>query len=688
MSSTPMVDTAALAVDALEAENAKLRAVIGALATINAARDVDLALDAVLDAATDVFGAERGLILLAAPGSNQRTIRRVRGLSPAYVQHLTTGHIPVQRLIEEHGALCVHDMLEAPPIPLSGELMDLIRQEGFRGVAAVALQHDGQILGALAMYYSAPHTLSDRELELAKLFADQAAQALMQARDFELVNQLRAEREASEQRLQAILDRLQDMIIVWSPEMDILVSNRRALEFLQSVGADVDPKVMEKYLPDPSNCPMHQVFRDGEAVIGCEVMVEDRVFAIDCHPLRDPHTGELLAVVEQCRDITANHRLQRELADSERRIRVAMNNAPVGIIDALLPAGLIVRVNDKFAQFTGRPVDELLGQPLAKFFAQEDWPLIEAAWEECRTQGEAVIESIRLPLPGADEGDDGLPVSITFGQFCYVDGELHGHLVIKDISRRLKLQAQLVEQEKLAAIGSLASGVAHELRNPIGIIASALFDLEELIETDDPEVLEDLAIARDEIQRVQEIINNVLDFARSGQSEREWVDVGHGLAQAAALYRKSMASRDVELALAIEPTPEIWVNRVAIRQVMLNLVNNAFQATPDGGKVTLTVKPVDGDHIRLAVSDTGEGIAPEALSRIFNPFFTTKAPGKGTGLGLSIVYTIVQDHGGTIDVTSSPDKGATFTVTLPIRAAQPVARERTTPLVDAADELL
>lgn len=685
MSSLPSTSTTP-AEAALQAENLRLRAVIAAVARINGARDVDAALDAVLDAAKDVFGADRGLILLAAPGSNQRTIRRVRGLSDAYVTHLTSGHVPVQKLIEERGILSVRDMLEAPPIPVPEALLDLIRREGFRGVTAAALQHADQMIGALVMYYSEPHRMSDSDQELARLFAGLAAQALIQAHDFELVNQLRTEREESEQRLQAILDRIRDMVIVWSPEMEVLVANRAATEFLHNIGADADPTVLAKYLPEPSNCPMHQVFRSGMPVVGCEVMIDDQVFAIDCHPLRDEATGDLLAVVEHCREVTANHRLQRELADNERRMRVAMETAPVGILDVLLPGGVIVRANNKFAGFCGRTVEDLLGQSFYHLFAPADRAALEAGWEECRQHGEAVIETVRLPQPGP--GGDSLPVSVTFGRFAYSDGELHGHLVIKDVSRRLKLQAQLVEQEKLAAIGELASGVAHELRNPIGIIASALYDLEELIETTDPDILEDLTIARDEIQRVQEIINNVLDFARSSQAEREWVELGQLLNQTAALLRKSLAARDVELALELQPVTEIWAHRGGLRQMALNLITNAYQATPDGGRVSITLEPLDGERVQLSVSDTGPGIAPEVKARIFNPFFTTKAPGQGTGLGLSIVHTIVQDHGGSIDVDSAPGDGATFTVILPRRAEPSPDRDRTTPLVDAADELL
>ncbi|MBI2298983.1 MAG: HAMP domain-containing histidine kinase [Armatimonadetes bacterium] len=228
--------------------------------------------------------------------------------------------------------------------------------------------------------------------------------------------------------------------------------------------------------------------------------------------------------------------------------------------------------------------------------------------------------------------------------------------------------------------------MAHEIRNPLNIIGSALYDLDEILRSDDPEVREDLTIARDEIARVQEIINAVLDFARSGSSEREWFDLRQLVEQTVALLRKSMATRDVELDLELGHVPPIHAERGGLRQVALNLLTNSFQATPDGGRIGIRLWQADDDVVALSISDTGQGIPAEQISRIFNPFYTTKAPGEGTGLGLSIVYTTIQRHGGQIHVESTPGHGTTFHIRLPRESAdEPVPP---TPLTAAAEELL
>jgi polar amino acid transport system substrate-binding protein len=217
----------------------------------------------------------------------------------------------------------------------------------------------------------------------------------------------------------------------------------------------------------------------------------------------------------------------------------------------------------------------------------------------------------------------------------------------------------------MAAIGQLAAGIAHEIRNPLGIITNALFDLGEIVDSEDPDVLEDLRIAKEEMRRVQEIINNLLEFSRESRAETERVDVNDLLRRTVQLMRKSLEHGEVHVTMRLADVGACQSNQNAIRQVILNLITNAVQAMPDGGELTLATSKPAPDRLRLEVSDTGVGIPPEHIKDIFNPFFTTKAPGQGTGLGLSVVHSVVERYGGDIRVQSRLGVGTTFAVEFP-----------------------
>lgn len=665
----------------LTSENTRLQAVLRAIERTTAELDVDTALNGILDAASEVFGADRCLLVLSSPGSQQRTVRVARGLSEAYLRHIATGYVALQALAERSEAFSIADVLAEAPVDVPEVTYRLIEAEGFRGVTVVLLRHAGEPLGALVLYFDRPRALSEEELRLAQSFADQACIALIHARDYAFVSNLRMQREANERFLQRILDCLSDLVIVWSPGRRVLLANAAAKDCTDD--AKDSRRELRAILTDPGRGAVEEVFRLRQPVIGREVAADERLYELDCFPLVDSQSGELVAVVQRARDVTEHRRLQLALRQSEERLRLAYELSPVG--HAHLDAGTrrIVQVNRMLTELTGLPPEALIGRDLAGLFATGEAEQLDDLWATAQATGEASYDPLALRRGDGTE----VPVSLALGSLEYSDGERSVLCVIKDISRRLQLQAQLVEQEKLAAIGQLASGIAHEIRNPLGIIASALFDLEEIVETNNADVLEDLAIAREEIVRVQEIINTVLNFARGGTTEREWVDLGEVMRQAVALLGKSMASRDIALEVRIDATPPLWAHGSALRQVALNLLTNSFQATPDGGRIGIRIWSEDEQTVSLEISDTGPGIPPEQLKRIFNPFFTTKAPGQGTGLGLSIVYAIVQAHRGEIRVDSEVGRGTRFHITLPRRSDE-APLPRSTPLAAAADELV
>ncbi|HET6720961.1 MAG TPA: ATP-binding protein [Rhodocyclaceae bacterium] len=269
------------------------------------------------------------------------------------------------------------------------------------------------------------------------------------------------------------------------------------------------------------------------------------------------------------------------------------------------------------------------------------------------------------------------------------------------IKRLEEAHNQLLQSEKLASIGQLAAGVAHEINNPIGFVSSnlgtlkkyvddllRLFDdschaIEPLLATDDAtrKKIEDLRRAadmdflREDIctlvnesidgaSRVRRIVNDLRDFSRSGDGRLEWVDLHTGLESTLNVVWNEIKYK-AEIVREFGGLPLVQCRPSQINQVFMNLLVNAAQAIPERGRITLKSGTAEG-QVWVSIGDDGVGIPPEIRARIFDPFFTTKPVGKGTGLGLSVSYGIIDKHGGRIDLSSLPGAGATFTIWLPI----------------------
>lgn len=239
------------------------------------------------------------------------------------------------------------------------------------------------------------------------------------------------------------------------------------------------------------------------------------------------------------------------------------------------------------------------------------------------------------------------------------------------------LQHAARRAEKLAALGTLAAGLAHELNNPIGIISSRI----ELMLMDGAElpreVREDLAVLHRSAQRVARITQSLLSFAR--QSSGQWlpVDLNYVVGETLVLAEKQMTKAGIQVTTELDPElPPILGDSSTLQQVLLNLIKNAWDALDEGGEIRIVtrVRPGHDDLIELVVADTGRGILPDDIPKIFDPFFSTKPT--GTGLGLSITDGIVREHGGTIDVESSPGMGTQFVITFPALVGSASGRRR------------
>jgi hypothetical protein len=276
---------------------------------------------------------------------------------------------------------------------------------------------------------------------------------------------------------------------------------------------------------------------------------------------------------------------------------------------------------------------------------------------------EEIAHIYKLHLPVSDGRS--LMVNVSVAPFQVGSGERCGTiLIVEDVTARVRLEEQLQHSEKMASIGLLAAGVAHEVNTPLTGISSYTQMLREQL---DPADLRYPLLQKIEKQtfRAAKIINNLLNFARSGGAELESLDVNRVILDVLSLVEHQLEKARIKVRRELaDELPRVRGNENRIQQVFFNLILNARDAMPKGGWLTVATR-ADDDTVVAEVRDTGEGIKREDIKRIYDPFFTTKGIGRGTGLGLSVSYGILQEHGGAIFVDSVPGKGTTFQVALP-----------------------
>jgi PAS domain S-box-containing protein len=355
---------------------------------------------------------------------------------------------------------------------------------------------------------------------------------------------------------------------------------------------------------------------------------------------------------------------EEALRDEEESHRKGVENAPAPIFRISCGDGTILKANREAEKVTGFSREEITGTPIWALHPPEEQERLQQLSHATNTQGYVSCEDLHIIAKGGRV----VPVSVYFGTIEH-RGEHTIQGIYMDVSDRKHLESQLIQSEKMAAIGQLAAGIAHEIRNPLGIIMNALYDLSEIVTTDNPEVREDLQIAKDEIVRAQEIITNLLEFSRESSAEMEEVNINDLLRRTLRLMHKYLQTNNVRVLTSFGKVGTCVANQNALRQVFLNLITNAVQAMPTGGELRLRTQRSPDKNVVIECSDTGIGIAAQHLNSIFNPFFTTKEPGQGTGLGLSVVHSIIKRYRGNISVQSKPNLGTTFQIELPCPCA-------------------
>ena len=358
-----------------------------------------------------------------------------------------------------------------------------------------------------------------------------------------------------------------------------------------------------------------------------------------------------------------------ESYESEQLFRLIVEAAPNGML-LVDESGTIVTVNTSALHQFGYEREEVLGKSVEM--------LIPGPFRSNHRQhraGFAKVPQTRSMGAGRelfglrkDGNEFAVEIGLTPIQMIKGMGVVAS---VMDISERKRLEIQLRRTEQLAELGTLASGMAHEIGTPMNVILGRAEYL--LQRTADEGMKKGLATIVTQVERITKVMNQLLAFTRRRPPERRVVDLGEIVDDSLEMFQERIVQSRITVDKTIESSlPLIRADRDQLIQVLINLVMNSIHAMPEGGRLRLSLAR-EGGSVCLGVSDTGHGMPEEIRSKVFEAFFTTKDFGKGTGLGLTVVKGIIEEHGGTIAVESAVDKGTTFWIRLPLDEAQTAA---------------
>jgi PAS domain S-box-containing protein len=342
-----------------------------------------------------------------------------------------------------------------------------------------------------------------------------------------------------------------------------------------------------------------------------------------------------------------------------------------GIIDSAMDAIITVNHDQKVVVFNDAAErmfqcssDDAIGQPLSKFIPAR---FREAHHHDVQAFGQSGVTSRRMGQLGTVMGlradGDEFPLEAAISHIT-VQGNQLFTAILRDVSERTRLEEQLRRTERVAELGTLASGMAHEIGTPMNVILGRAEYLLDRV-SDEP-VKKGLQTIVAQVERITRVMNQLLTFARRKPPQPVPVAMQEVVENSLDMFRDRLSNHGVQVVTQMDPDcPRVVADSDQMNQVLINLIMNSLHAMPEGGTLRLELG-CERDMVKLTVSDTGHGIRKEVINNIFDPFFTTKEFGKGTGLGLTVVKGIVEEHRGSIAVESEEGKGTTFTIHLPI----------------------
>ena len=486
---------------------------------------------------------------------------------------------------------------------------------------------------------------------------------------------------ASQKRYKALFDLAADSVLMIDPDGRVIAVNKREeqalgyaesdmigrpfLEIIVPRNREVTRGLIAKITLGESQVPTREI----EVVTrsGVATPVEMDLIRIE--------DGPIPSVMIQLRDITERKRLEQRLQEYSEELELKVRErtreieATKTYLENLLEnANDVIYTLDVEQRFTyvnskvetwGYRKDELIGRPYLSVLSK-------------RHRGRRLKSTLDIGAKQVYEVEvltrsgQTREVMVSVSPLLEPDGGILGVLgIARDITETKRMEQQIRNSEKLASVGKLAAGVAHEINNPLGGILNCLYNLRK--GTVSPARGEEyLASMEDGLRRVQKIVRQLLDFSQQHEPELSATDINAVVERVLMLTTHAFTANQIQLVRELGPDlPPLMVDRHMIEQVLMNLILNAVQATKGGGAITIRTRAVDG-VCAVLVEDTGCGIPASVLPHIFDPFFTTKGTGEGTGLGLSVSLGIVERHGGQILVESEVDEGTVFTVRLPV----------------------
>jgi PAS domain S-box-containing protein len=486
---------------------------------------------------------------------------------------------------------------------------------------------------------------------------------------------------ASQARYKALFDLVADSVFMVDPSSMIVAVNKREEQALGYAEANVVGRsLLEVVLPG-----YHDALRGwlSDIITGQRKVSTQEVMVRHADGLETPAEMDLirvgvadqLLVMVQLRDITDRKLLERqmqtyreELEENVRERTREIEETKQYLENLLENANDVIYTLDTEQRFTyvnskieawGYRKDDLLGRPYLALLSK-------------RHRGRRLKNTLDIGAKQVYEVEvvtrtgELRAVMVSVSPLHSAEGTILGVLgIARDMTETKKLEQQIRNSEKLASVGKLAAGVAHEINNPLGGILNCLYNLRKgTLSVSRQE--EYRASMEDGVRRVQKIVRQLLDFSQQHEPEFALTDINHVVDRVLVLTTHLFAPNRIVLETGLgHGLPNIMVDRHMIEQVLMNLILNAVQAMKDGGVLTIRTSVVEGVCL-IEVRDTGSGIPPAVLPKIFDPFFTTKSEGEGTGLGLSVSLGIVERHGGKILVDSELGKGTTFTLCLPV----------------------